>query len=235
MAEPPNDQAHGPGGDADRRRHPRHPVSGVSGSLLFTTEGRIVNLSLDGIALETGETLQIGRLYKLKLRHASEELLLKGRVVWCRMVRTDQNDHGEVAPVYAAGIQFEELLSEEAREVYRFLGENAVVSLDKRLFGRFHLEGGHNAQLDLEATFEVRTISLSGMEVQSEAYVEQEALVQCDIETEAGVLELRGRVAYCRWEPESQPRPETRLGIEFLDLAEEAARGLGDLIKSALR
>ena len=48
----PQKRSGGSGGGGDeRRRHPRLPVEGVSGGFLFSTNAKILNLSLDGMAL----------------------------------------------------------------------------------------------------------------------------------------------------------------------------------------
>lgn len=223
-------------GGAERRAHPRLAVEGVSGAFRFSTHARILNLSLDGVALETSDYLQIGRSYSLKLTQGDEELMLRGRIVWCQMVGTSRAGDGDTAPVYSVGVQFENLMSGTAREVHRFLGANAVVSLEKRLYGRFRLRGLETADVDCQATFRVATISLSGMEIESDTPVEPEAVLDLEIRLGDRPLKIIGRVVHgLRLEPESGAESATLLGIEFVDMNEEAERAIRELIRSAIR
>lgn len=220
----------------ERRGHPRLPVEGISGGFLFSTNARILNLSLDGMALETSDYLQVGRAYALKLTQDNDELSLRGRVVWCRMVGTKRLDNGETTALYSAGLQFENLLSGTAREVHRFLGANAVIAVEKRLFGRFRLHDQRTADLDHEASFRVETISLSGMEIDSDTFVDPETAVDLELRVGDQVVTTRGRVVHGRRLP-PQPGVESaaRLGIEFTHMTEDAEQAIKQLIRSAIR
>ncbi len=223
------------GGGKERRGHPRLPVEGVSGGFLFSTNAKILNLSLDGMALETGDYLQVGRSYSLKLTHEEEELSLTGCVVWCRMVGTERSESGDAAPVYSAGLQFENLLSGTAREVHRFLGSNAVISLGKRLFGRFRLHEAETTDLDYQASFRVEKISLNGMEVDSDTFVEPETVLDLEMHIGGHGLNTSGRVVHgTRLEPQPGVESASHLGIEFLDMDEEAERAIKSLIRDAI-
>ena len=220
----------------ERRRHPRLPVEGVSGGFLFSTSARIINLSLDGMAFETSDYLQVGRVYALKLTQDDDELALRGRVVWCRMVGTRRLENGETTPLYSAGLQFENLLSGTAREVHRFLGANAVIAVEKRLFGRFRLHQDQTADLDYEASFRVETISLSGMEIDSDTYVDAETVLDLEIRAGDQILSIRGRVVHGhRLAPDARDESASRLGIEFTHMTEDAERAIRELIRTAIR
>jgi len=210
-------------------------VEGVSGGFLFSTNAKILNLSLDGVALETGGYLHIGRSYSLKLTHGDEELALPGRVVWCRMVGTASGEGGDSTPVYSAGVQFEELLSGTAREVQRFLGGNAVVSPKTRLFGRFRLHSSETADLDYQASFRVEKISLNGMEVDSDTFIEPETVLDLVMRLGSHDLTTSGRVVHGRQlDPQPGVESASRLGIEFLDMSKETKQAIKSLIRTAM-
>lgn len=219
----------------ERRGHARHTVAGVSGTFQFSTDGRILNLSLDGMALETSAYLQVGRSYLLKLEQNEEELQLRGRVVWCRMVRTDRNRQGDVAPVYAAGVHFEDQLSETARELHHFLGRNAVISLEKRLFGRFRLHEAESANLDYQASYRVEKISLAGMEIRSNAFVEADSVLDLEIRIGSSVCTVRGRVVHSQRLQEDEETTPVLMGIEFLGMTEATEQAIKDLIRTAIQ
>ncbi len=218
------------------RRHPRLAVEGVSGGFVLSANAKILNLSLDGMALETSDYLQVGRSYSLKLAHENEEVTLRGRVVWCRLVGTEQLEGGEAAPVYSAGLQFEDLRSGTVREVHRFLDSNAVVSLEKRLFGRFRLHQFESADVDFQASFRVATISLNGMQVDSDTFVAPETVLDLEMRIGGHNLRTSGRVAHGRrLDPQPGVESASRLGIEFLDMSEETERAIKRLIRAAIQ
>ena len=220
----------------ERRGHTRLPVEGISGGFLFSTNARILNLSLDGMALETSDYLQVGRVYALKLTQDDDEVALRGRVVWCRMVGTTRLENGETTPLYRAGLKFENLLSGTAREVHRFLGANAVIAVGKRLFGRFRLHDEQTANLDYEASFRVEKISLSGMEIESDTFVDAETVVDLEMRFGDQVLSTRGRVVHGRrLAPATEGESASRLGNEFTHMTEDAEREIKELIRAAIR
>ena len=221
---------------AERRVHPRHPVAGVSGNFLFSTDGKILNLSLDGMAIETSEYLQVGRTYSLKLVHEDEELILDGQVVWCRMVGTAQSDDDGQRPLYNAGVHFAGLMSETSREVHRFLGANAVVSLESRLFGRFRLHEAETANLDYQASFRVEKISLNGMQVNSDTFVEAGVEIDLELRIRRHTVTTTGRVVHSRrLEPQPGVESASHLGVEFLQMDEATEAAITKIIRSAIQ
>ncbi len=188
------------------------------------------------MALETSDYLQVGRAYALKLTQDDDELALRGRVVWCRMVGTKRLEDGETTPLYSAGLQFENLLSGTAREVHRFLGSNAVIAVEKRLFGRFRLHHDKTADLDREASFRVDKISLNGMQIDSDTFVEPETVIDLEMRVGDQVLTTRGRVVHgMRLPPQPGVESASRLGIEFTHMPEAAKRAIKELIRTAIR
>jgi hypothetical protein len=220
----------------EKRSHARLPVEDVSGGFRFSTNAKIVNLSLDGMSLETSDYLQVGRSYSLRLTHEEEELSLGGSVVWCRMVGTTRTESGDSIPVYSAGLQFENLLKGTAREVHRFLDSNAVVSLEKRLFGRFRLDEEDTADLGSEASFRVEKISLKGMQLASDTFVEPEKVLDMQLRIGGKDLTVHGRVVHStRLEPQPGVESASQLGIEFTDLEKATQQAIRKLIRKAIR
>jgi Tfp pilus assembly protein PilZ len=225
------------GGDGEERRgHPRLEVEGISGGFRFSTNAKVLNLSLAGMAIETSDYLQVGRSYSLKLSHGEEDLALRGRVVWCRLVGTASVEGGESVALYSAGLQFENLLSDTARAVHHFLGSNAVIALEKRLFGRFRLHESETADLDHQAAFRVEKISLSGMQVESDSFVEPDTVLDLELNIGDERLTLSGRVVHGRrLEPSPGVESASRLGIEFVSMSEETEQEIRQLIRAAIR
>jgi len=219
----------------ERRTHARYQVKGIKGSFLFTTDARVLNLSLDGMSLETNNPLKIGREYSLRLDEGDQHMPLRGTVVWCTLVKTARDEKGEVQPVFRAGIHFADIMSGKANELRSFIHKNAVISLENRLFGRFRIEAERPADLSLEAEFKVHQVSISGMLVESEVALPIGTL--CDVQVEFGGVkfEAKARIAHAD-RPEAQQAPGTPvfLGLEFVELSEDASLILESFVGTAL-
>lgn len=232
MGEKTTDKASG--GDvaaSDRRSHERFAVAGVRGSFLLSTDARVLNLSVDGMALQTFNPLKVGREYSLKLNQGVSTIPLAGRVVWCTLVRTEPNEAGDITPVYQAGVHFERLLSGRAAELLQFIENNSVVSLEKRLFGRFRLEADRAANVDCEAEFLVKELSLAGMLIQTDLLIPVDTEHTMEVRLAERTFSTAVRVV--RSEEAEHTDDGTGpylLGVEFLDLGDDARETLQGLI-----
>lgn len=215
----------------EKRRHRRYDVEGVHGRLRMSMDATILNLSVDGMALETHSWLSVGRKYSFKLRRDQDgDIPLTGEVVWCNLVRTARDERGETLPVYRAGVKFDDVLSETAREVRSFIEKKAVVRLDTtRLFGRFRVPD-QGADVALDQSFEVRRMSFSGMLIEADFVPDLEARFRIELQV-AGDDPVRVgvRVAHVK-ELEDPDGTRAAIGVEFLDLTPEAREALATLI-----
>lgn len=221
----------------ERRTHARYEVEGVKGSFLFTTDARVLNLSLDGMSLETNTPLKIGRDYSLRLDEGDQQIPLKGSVVWCTLVKTARDARGDVQPVYRAGVHFADVMSGKANSLRSFIHKNAVISLENRLFGRFRIEAERPADLSLEAEFTVRQISLSGMLVETE--VAPSVDTECRLEVEVGGIQFQAKARIARVDRVAAPTADeparVHLGIEFLELSDDSRLTLESFIGTKLK
>lgn len=215
---------------SEKRRHRRYDVEGIRGSLRLSMDAKILNLSVDGMALETHSWLSVGREYSFKLRRDTDDAIpLQGEVVWCNLVRTTRDERGETLPVYRAGVRFDDVLSETAREVRSFIEHNAVVRLDTtRLFGRFRVPG-KGADVALEQSFEVRRVSFSGMLIEADFVPDLESRFHIEIPSADTPVSVEVRVAHVAEKPDGED-VQAEIGVEFLDLDEKARDALAALI-----
>ncbi len=217
----------------DRRKNNRYDVEGIEGCLTFVLNVKILNMSLDGMAVETNQMISVNKLYTIKVHHKDEVLDLKGQVIWSKLDRTALSPEGDVVPIYKAGIKFKDVLSEKSLSLLRFIEKNRVLTLEKRIFGRFNLKGG-DAHIHCSHNFTVRKISLSGMLIESESPLEMNSefdmtLNRADDDKE---ILIKGRVASLI-EPEKSDTP-FRIGIEFTSLSDEDRKTLKEYIDSLL-
>ncbi len=224
--ERPPDAGREPRRGGERRAYPRHEVTGVRGSFLFTTGARVVNLSADGLALESSHALRVGRTYRLQLAHGERDLDLEGTVVWCSLVRTRGGERGEVQPVYHAGVRFDELLGARADGLADFIKGHAVVSLEKRLSGRFRLRSGGAAAVDHRARFEVHKLSRSGMLIEADVVPDPDGTLEVEMRLASGLFTGQARIVHVRRLETQEGASRAEIGLEFGELDEGPAAAL---------
>ena len=69
-----------------------------------TVELELLDLSAEGLAVESHESLRVGARYRFTLEMEGATESFVGAVLWCRMVATRPGAGGDVLPVYRAGI-----------------------------------------------------------------------------------------------------------------------------------
>ncbi|HPW54445.1 MAG: PilZ domain-containing protein [Thermoanaerobaculaceae bacterium] len=215
----------------ERRRNQRYAVQDVRGMLLLSTEAKIVNMSLTGMAVETESRLRLGRLYSLKLQHESELAIpLSGTVVWCQLRQSKSQNAPEGHIAYVSGLQFEGILSEKAHDLLAFLQSAAVVSVQTRVCGRFRARFVETINLNTEYEFEVRKVSRSGMLIVTDLVAEQGSAFDMEVQLDDGLLRARSRVVYVRPTSTRQTGAAVELGVEFTEMSEPDRALLTDFI-----
>lgn len=220
-------------GYEERRENKRYDVDGIEGCLTFVLNVKILNMSLDGMAVEANHMISVNKEYTIKANHKGEILNLKGKVVWSKLYKTIVSPAGEVVPIYRAGIKFEDVLSEKTLSLLKFIEENRILTLEKRILGRFNLKPG-DAHIQCPHNFTVRKISLSGMLIESETplKIDSEFLMTLTKSDGGKDVSVKGRVASL-FEPETSDTPY-RIGIEFVSLADRDIEVLKEYIDSLL-
>ncbi|RMG04558.1 MAG: PilZ domain-containing protein [Nitrospirae bacterium] len=213
----------------EMRRHKRYEVQGVNGSLTFSVDAKIINMSLEGMAIETTRRLNINSDYSVRLRHEDQHLELKGKVVWSTLSRTEKTPDGDIVPIYKAGIRFVDILDEKSRAIISFIENNRIVTLEKRILGRFRM-GAKSALLEYPQDYVVRKMSLSGMLIETEMPLEKEDRVDMSLKIpDSGEITIKGRVASVNKKDESEDF--YLLGIEFIDLGQDEKNTLSEYLK----
>jgi len=219
----------------EQRRHPRFEVTEVGGSLLYSMDCRIVDISISGIKIESDRRLDIGREYSIRVSHGDDSVRVVGSVVWCVLTRVIDADKGENVPVYRAGIEFKDIMSEKAGELERFMRQNVVIHLEERLFGRFKFNPQEPANLGCEYDFVVKTVSLSGMLVETEILADVDSVFDMELRIRDQIILVRGRVAHAKQVGGEENRNLVHLGIEFSDLMQDERDVLERFINEELQ
>jgi Tfp pilus assembly protein PilZ len=216
----------------EQRRYQRFTVSGIHGNMLFATEVNILNMSLGGCAVEADKRLNMGTEYTLRLEDEGSRITVKGVVVWSFISKSKRNRDNEVVPMYQAGIQFTDVLSDKAKDLMKFL-EGHKVADEGRLSGvRFVIAADRSATLHYPFNYRVKKISMGGMLIEADQQFEMDETYPMEIYLEKDVtISFTGRIASCLMVSDREPRLFD-VGIEFRQMADESRSRLKDFIET---
>jgi len=203
--------------ESDKRRHPRYEVDDIQGRLRATLEGEVVNLSVQGMALRTRNWLSPGRTYTLKLVSGEREVALQGTVARCRLA-VPGSDEGTV---YEAGIEFEDVVTNQAEEVLQLIVERGISHVEREAFGHFTLRDAEGLVLETTPEFVVRKLSRSGMLIESEYVPTVEERLEALIRLQDKMLHAELRVAYVHHIERGGDGPRAEIGVEIIDMPAE--------------
>jgi len=212
------------------RRYRRYDVVDVGGSLRFTLEVRIVDISAGGIQIETAAYLGVGRRYGFKLRVDDQEMVLDGRVAWCSLSGTRRLDEEESCPVFRAGIAFEGMLSEQGKALMQLVDEALILELEQRVFGRFRAPASGMVRTEGQSEFAVERLSLAGMLIASDVLLGIGTTFDAEVRLDDTVLQAHCCVAYAQ--PPADDGGRSRLGVEFLGLSDTQREALSRFIET---
>jgi len=203
-----------------RRRHRRHEVRNLRGSLLFRLDIKILNLSIAGLAVESTQQLKQGRIYSFRLGEGDASINLDATVCWCRLTGTRRGASGEGEAVYQAGLSFEGTLTSKANRLVDIMKDHVVLALQKRVIGRFKAKAGSPAELAARVEFEVTKLSLSGMLLKARVAPELHNVFSVELTIAGEPFDALGRVAFVRRTGGTDAEPEAEIGLEFIGLDE---------------
>jgi Tfp pilus assembly protein PilZ len=213
-----------------KRRHKRHFVDGVRGNVLYTSDIDVLNISLDGVSVETTRRLELKREYTFKVRYKDTSLDLKGRVVWAVLLSKEKKDTRAFVPVYRAGIRFTNVSGEKAGLLQQFIDENKVRTLEPRVGGvRFRIASSEDVKVDLPRKYEVKRVSLSGMLVETEYPLALNSEHGVELFLNGEAMHFAGRVAYCGTIGTDKSSVYD-IGIEFVRMSESDRKSLKDFL-----
>jgi Tfp pilus assembly protein PilZ len=218
---------------SERRQRVRFDVEGLHGGVRLPSDARIVDLGFGGLGVETDRWLQVGRGYMVSLPTDRVPLRVQGTVAWCRLARTAKNRAGESAPVYKAGIEFQDPDPATIDAIERLLSSSARVDgSEDTLRGRFRYRREDSVDVELGHPFIVRKLSLTGMLVEAGFHPAAEERFRLAIDLGEQVLDVNARVAYVDRALDDEGGHAARIGIEFLDLDGDQKRLLRSVIRS---
>lgn len=97
----------------------------VNGKMVLATEVKIMDISITGISLKANRRLSIGSDYTLKLE-GNRAISLRGTVVWCSLIEAKKGAHGDMMPIYSAGIKLKDMSTERITELINFIEDYKI-------------------------------------------------------------------------------------------------------------
>ncbi len=217
---------------SSRRRFRRYDVKGVDGAFVVRINVNVINLSAAGMAIETDNTLVVGRSYTFQINQNNRGMEVSGRVIWCVLGKT-QRLEGGFAPIFRAGVQFEDVLSETTLQLQRLIEDSAVLDPGAQIFGRFVADMSGVVDAESQAQFEVKRISLSGMLVDLDFRPRKDEVIPFEITLGDRPFRGHGRIAYVDPYPKKD-LARYRVGVEFALLSDLARECLEEFIGSLI-
>jgi len=218
---------------SDRRQFPRYEVHGVRGMAHFSSQLRVVDLSLGGAAVESTVPLTVGQAHALTLRRGDQTATLEVVVRWSRLARAASKAEGGSVSIFRSGLEFPGVLAEMARDLLSILRDDeSDLDVEDRLFGRFEPDADTQARLDASCDIEVRRISRTGMLVEVGFFPRLGAELEVEVPLDSDTaLMAPARVAYSR-PIRRDAGPTAEVGLQFLELDEQTVETLGRWLES---
>ncbi|MHB8882489.1 MAG: PilZ domain-containing protein [Thermodesulfovibrionales bacterium] len=217
----------------EKRHHKRYLVEGmdISGTLMFAANVSVINISISGISLKADRRLELGREYTIKLKDRERIVTVKGQVMWSSLTGSKPGPHGEMVPVYSAGLKFTDVLNDRISEIVSFI-EGHLKGEEHRLTGlRFNITKLSAAVLHFPSHYVVKKISAGGMLIESNEALDAESRFPMELAIpEEQPVAFTGRVASCS-AVNNKGVEHYEIGIEFISMDDEDRKKVDALIK----
>ncbi|HSQ78117.1 MAG TPA: PilZ domain-containing protein, partial [Nitrospirota bacterium] len=163
----------------NQRRHKRYRLDSleINGKMSLADKVEIIDISLSGVSLKVDKKLELGKEYLIRLGDRGKEFDVKGVIVRSEVCGIEEKANGNSADVYAAGMMFNGgQMDKLAMFLYAIDQKKKMnaVAAERRLKVRFQITTPGENVLSYPAQFKVRTISLSGMLIQTDLPLEIE-------------------------------------------------------------
>ena len=214
----------------NKRKNKRYAIEGIQGNVLYTSDLDVINISLDGAAIETTRRLELNREYTFKIKCREACINIRGRVVWAILKTKEQQDSKMIIPVYRAGIRFNEMLSEKTELLRDFIEESKLKTIENRLGGvRFKIADSEDVKIGFPQQYKVRKISLSGMLIETEYPLDPGSVSDIELFLNETILNIVGRISNCK-KVETGDSVKYDIGIEFMKISENDEKILLDFL-----
>jgi Tfp pilus assembly protein PilZ len=211
----------------DKRRYKRFHVHLVelNGKMSLADKVQILDISLGGVSLKTDRRLNIGKEYLLKLQKKGKTLEVKGAVVRSELSGIEQRTDGQGVSIFTVGMMFKEGFADKLTDMLKPIDQTrtkgeAPSAADRRFHVRFNITTPEENILSYPLQFTVKSISLSGMLIQTGQPLEINSTIPMELSLNAdNAVNFLGRVVSCAMTKHADPT-NYDIGVEFTYLAD---------------
>lgn len=175
--------------EQNTRRKERVSVEGVSGSVMFAFDIRVLNVSVDGAAFQTMKRLDINKVYLLKLSCGKQQVSVRGEIMWCTLSGSAKTPEGEVAPVYTMGMRFVQEQDASLGTLRQFVEQQQQEEL---LFRHIRvgltLHPGTGNELTISTRYPAKRLQLNEIVIEADTDLGIDTRVQLDIHLTEGLI-----------------------------------------------
>ncbi len=221
-----------------QRRHKKIRLDAATpeGKMLLTDNAEILDLSSGGASLQSDKGLVAGNRYLITCAGKGKGIRVTGIAVHSEFAGPGEKSGSESAARYTAHIRFDAGQTEKIAylidSVEREREMDTAVETERRRHVRFRMTIPLESILSHTGRFKVKTMSQSGMLIQSMQPLEINSTVPMELSlTTGGEVSFIGRVASCLMTNDNG-RESYDIGVEFQDLSETGRSMLGAFIGS---
>jgi len=135
--------------------------------MLATHDAVVEDISIRGLRLTTRRRLVPGGKCRLKMWNREENVFVVGRVAWCVLSTSRQEDETNTTPFYTAGLDLSDGNEETARRLERLITTTCLDDRERRRFDRYPLTGKHSVDVRTPIVCRGVQINRGGMLVET--------------------------------------------------------------------
>jgi hypothetical protein len=208
---------------SEKRERRRYVVegTGVYAKTMFNTSVEVLELGVNGALIKGAQRFLIGCNYMFKIEHGNTVIPLEGVIVW-KKITMEKIPEGGVIPVYLAGVEFLDVLTNQAEQLKKLISDKIQELKDRRLGGiRVKIQPPEKALISYMEKCLIQDIGVGGlrMETEKEPPVDMIFTLELILERNESSIHCKGRIVFCQEATEGMPK-RYRVGVEFRDLLE---------------
>ena len=209
------------------RRHKRYylDLNDLMGKMSLSDKVEILDIGLGGIAFKADRRLNPGREYTIKLQDKGKTLNVSGTIVRSELKGIEARDDGKSVSIYAVGMQFKDGSADPVADFLKSIVQNrqetAPLPEERRLNVRFQITDLNKHILSYPANFNVKTISLSGMLIQTDQALGIDSNIPMELSLNDDTsVNFIGRIVSCHMK-ENKEQTHYDIGLEFANLTDK--------------
>ncbi len=208
---------------SEKRERRRYVVEGMGiyAKTMFNTVVEVLELSVSGALIRGAQRFLIGCEYIFKIEHGDTAIPIKGVIVW-KKITMEKIEGGGVIPVYTAGIEFLDVLTDKAEQLKELISDKIQELKDRRLSGvRVKIQPPEKALISYMESCVIQDISLGGMRIETEQEPPVDMIFKLELmlTKNESSIHCKGRIAFCQEVIEKMPKRYS-VGVEFTDVLE---------------